>query len=89
MRVPVRARASILGPPSFAAAKIMFSIKLARTDLRISLSRAKLDEATDFDVRVAVDRQKPRLLGEKQNFRSKNLVEKIFLASKNEMLGII
>ena len=67
----------------------MFSVKLDRTDLRISLSRAKFDVEADFDVRLAVGRPKPRLLGEKQNFRSKIFAEKNFLASKNETLGIV
>ena len=67
----------------------MFSVILGRTDLRISLSRAKFDAEADFDVRLAVGRQKTSLLGEKQNFRSKNFAEKFFWASKNETLGII
>ena len=67
----------------------MFSVKLDRTDLRISLSRAKFDVEADFDVRLAVGRPKPRLLGEKRNFRSKNFAKKIFLASKNETSGIV
>ena len=48
-----------------------------RTDLRKSLSRAKFDEAADFEVRSAVAPQKPCLLSEKQNFRSKKHTEKI------------
>ena len=36
-----------------------------RTDLRISLSRAKFDVEADFDVRSAVARQKPRQISEK------------------------
>ena len=67
----------------------MFSVKLDRTDLRISLSRAKFDVEADFDVCLAVGRQKPSLLGEKRNFRSKNFAEKKKLASKNETLGIV
>ena len=67
----------------------MFSVKLGRTDLRISLSRAKFDVEADFDVRLAVGRPKPRLLGEKRNFRSKNFAGNFFLASKNETLGIV
>ena len=67
----------------------MFSVKLDRTDLRISLSRAIFDVEADFDVRLAVGRPKPHLLDEKRNFRSKNFAEKNFLASKNETLGII
>ena len=67
----------------------MFSVKLDRTDLRISLSRAKFDVEADFDVRLAVGRPKPRLLGEKRNFRSKMFAGKKFWASKNETLGIV
>ena len=67
----------------------MFSVKLDRTDLRISPSRAKFDVEADFDVCLAVGRPKPRLFGEKRNFLSKNFAEKIFLASKNETLGIV
>ena len=50
-----------------AATNVIFMI-FGRTDLRISLSRAKFDEQADFDVRLAVGRRKPRLLIEKQNF---------------------
>ena len=64
-------------------------MKLGRTDLRISQSRAKFDKEADFDVRLDVGRPKPRLLGEKRNFRSKNFVEKKNLAAKNETLGIV
>ena len=46
----------------------MFSVKLDRTDLRISLSRAKFDVEADFDVRLAVGRPKPRQIGKKRNF---------------------
>ena len=56
----------------------MFSVKLDRTDLRISLSRAKFDARTDFDVRSAVEPRKPRQIGKKQIFRSKNFVEQFF-----------
>ena len=54
----------------------MFSVKLDLTDLRISLSRTKFDVEADFDVRLAVGRPKPSLLGEKRNFRSKMFGEK-------------
>ena len=60
-----------------------------RTDLRTSLSRAKFDAEADFDVRLAVGRRKPHLLGEKQNVRSENFAEKFVLALKNETLGIV
>ena len=70
----------------------MFSVKLDRTDLRISLSRAKFDVEADFDVRLAVGRPKPHLLGEKRNFAIQNFCRKLFLGvekSKNETLGIV
>ena len=57
----------------------MFSVKLDRTDLRISLSRAKFEVEADFDVRLAVGRPKPHLLAEKRNFRSENFAEHFFL----------
>ena len=58
----------VLVPPSLTAAKIIFSMILGRTDLWISLSRAKFDEEADFEVRLAVDPQKSYILGEKQIF---------------------
>ena len=39
-----------------------------RTDLWISLSRAKFEEEVDFEVRSTVDRHQPRQLDEKQNY---------------------
>ena len=60
-----------------------------RTDLRISLSRAKFDEEADFEVRSAVARQKPCQITEKRNFRSEMFAEKKRLASKNETSGIV
>ena len=60
-----------------------------RTDLRTSVSEAKFDAQADFDVRLAVGRPKPRLLGEKRNFRSENFAENFFWVSKNETLGIV
>ena len=72
----------ISSPPSFAAVTIMFLVILGRTDLRISLSRAKFDAEADFDVRLAVGRQKPSLLGEKRNFRSENFAEFFFGVEK-------
>ena len=49
-----------------------------RTDLRISVSKAKFDEEADFEVHSAVARQKPRQISEKQKFRSKSFVENLF-----------
>ena len=56
-----------------------------RTDLRISLSRAKFDEQADFEVRSAVARQKPRQISEKQNFRSEIFAD-FFLRRRKMML---
>ena len=53
----------------------MIVMIFGRIDLRISLSRAKFDEEADFEVCSAVAPQKPGLLGEKRNFRSKNIAD--------------
>ena len=57
----------IFGDPRFDPNSGFFG----RTDLRISLSRAKFDVEADFDVRSAVDRPKPRQNSKKQNFDPK------------------
>ena len=49
-----------------------------RTDLWISLSRAKFDEEADFEVRSAVRPPKQRQIGEKQNFRSEMFADFFF-----------
>ena len=49
-----------------------------RTDLRISVSRAKFDAESDFEVRLAVARQKPDQNNEKLILRSKIFVEQNF-----------
>ena len=49
-----------------------------RTDLRISLSRAKFDVEADFDVRSAVDRPKPRQISEKRKLWSEKSRRKFF-----------
>ena len=56
----------VFAPPSFAAAKNMFSMPFGRTDLRIILSRTKLAEEPDFDVRFAVALQNPHQIGKNQ-----------------------
>ena len=66
----------ISSPPSFAAVKIMFLVILGRTDLRISLSRAKFDAEDDFDVRFAVEPRKPHQISEKRICRSDFFAEK-------------
>ena len=53
-----------------------------RTDLWISQSRAKFDEEADFEVCSAVNPQKIRLFGEKQNFRSEIFAETNFWRRK-------
>ena len=60
-----------------------------RTDLRIVGSRAKFDVEVDGKVRVVVAPPKPNKINEKPIFRSKHFVEKKFLTSKNETLGIV
>ena len=47
-----------------------------RTDLRISVSRAKFDAESDFEVRLAVALQKPDQNNEKLILGSKIFVEK-------------
>ena len=49
-----------------------------RTDLRISVSRAKFDAKSDFEVRLAVAPQKPGQNIEKLIFRSKKFAEFFF-----------
>ena len=55
-----------------------------RAGLSISLSRAKFVEQADFDIRSAVARPKPRLIDEKQNFRSEIFVEIVFRCRKTK-----
>ena len=62
---------------------------LGRTDLRISVSRAKFDAEADFEVRLPLDPPKPSENYEKQNFQHKFFVNNFFSASKNETSGII
>ena len=56
--------------------KILKLTFFGRTDLRISLSRAKFDVEVDFDVCFAVARQNRRQISEKQKFCSENFAEK-------------
>ena len=49
-----------------------------RTDLRISLSRAKFDVEVDFEVYFAVARLNQCQISEKRNFRSDMFAEKVF-----------
>ena len=50
-----------------------------RADLSISVSRAKFDEESDFEVRSAVAPQKPRQISETRYFRSEMFAEHVFV----------
>ena len=56
----------------------VFSMFFGRTDLRTSVSRAKFDAESDFEVRLAVAPQKPCQNVENRSFRSKNFAEEKF-----------
>ena len=56
-----------------------------RTDLRISLSRAKFDEEADFEVRSAMARPKPCQIDKKRNFRSEIFVKKKISVEKRNV----
>ena len=71
---------SFFGDPRFSPNPRFF----ARTDLSLSLSKAKFDEQADFKVHSAVALQKPRQIDKKLDFRSENFAEKNFPASNNE-----
>ena len=53
-----------------------------RTDLRTGVSGAKFDAESDFEVRLAVARQKPDQNHEKLNFRSENFADFFFRRRK-------
>ena len=72
---------SVSGPPSFAAVNSTFSTSFGRTDLRLSPSRAKLAEESDFDVRLAVA-PKPHQMKEKLVFGSKHFADFFVLRGK-------
>ena len=63
----------------------LFLVIFSRTDLRISLSKAKNCEETDFDVQKAVAPPKLVKKSEKQKKLSENFAKKKFSTSKNEM----
>ena len=75
----------IFGDPRFDPNSGFFG----RTDLRISLSRAKFDVEADFDVRSNVDGPKPRQISEKRNCDPKISVICFFSASKDETFRIV
>ena len=75
-------------PPTYGTAKLLYAIVFNGTDLRKGLSEAKFDAEADFEVRLAVARQKPRQIDENQIFRTEIFVEQKFSASKNKTSGI-
>ena len=60
-----------------------------RTDLRTSVSGAKFDAESDFEVRLAVAPQKSSQNNEKLIFQSENFANFFLSVSKNEMSGIV
>ena len=71
------------------SSNIVFLTIFGRTELRISLSKAKIEPEADFDVRFAVARQNPGQISKKRKFRSEIFTENLFLASKNETSGVV
>ena len=65
-----------------AAVNILFVMIFGRIELILSVSEAKFDAEADFEVRLAVARQKPRLFGEKRNFSSKLFADFFFRRRK-------
>ena len=65
--------------PGFGkSSNIVFLTKFDRTDLRISLSKAKIEPEADLDVRFAVARQNPGQISKKRKFRPEILTDKNF-----------
>ena len=62
---------------------------LGRTDLRTDVSGAKFDAESDFDVYLAIARQKPGQNYKKLFFRSENFADFFVPGSKNKMSGIV
>ena len=69
-------------PPASAASTFVFLTIFGRTDLRISLSKAKFDPEADFDVRFAVARQNPRQISKTLKTSSEISAEKNFWRRK-------
>ena len=58
-----------------------------RTDLRTSVSRAKFDAESDFEVCLAVAPQKPGQNNKKLIFRSENVAGSFFRCQKMKCRG--
>ena len=79
----LRGQSFQIEPPPSAASTFVFLTIFGRTDLRISLSKAKFDPEADFDVRFAVARQNPRQISKKRNCRSEIFAD-FFLAKTSD-----
>ena len=71
--------------PGFGkSSNIVFLTIFGRTDLRISLSKAKIEPEADFDVRFAVARQIQAKLAKNENFDRKFSPKKVFRRRKTK-----
>ena len=68
---------------------VLFLMIFGRTELIISVSKAKFDEEADFEVHRPPNPQNPNEKRKKLFFRTENFRQKFFPASKNETLGIV
>ena len=68
---------------------VLFSMIFGRTELIISVSKAKFDEEADFEVHRPPNPQNPNEKRKKLFFRTENFRQFFFSASKNETLGIV
>ena len=66
------------------SSNIVFLTIFGRTDLRISLSKAKIEPEADFDVRFAVARQNPGQISKKRKFDPKFSPKKFFRRRKTK-----
>ena len=66
------------------SSNIVFLTIFGRTDLRISLSKAKIEPEADFDVRFAVARQNPGQISKKRKFRPEIFAKKFFRRRKTK-----
>ena len=73
----------------FGSPEGAFLTFFGRTDLRKGVSRAKLREEFDFEVRLAVAPQNLGKNVEKRCATAKKFANEKFLTSKNEMSGIV
>ena len=67
----------------------MFSMNFGRTELIIGASKANFCRESFGEVRVCVAPQKPGENRGKLVFETKNMSNKTFLVSNNQMLGIV